>query len=309
MNINIREELSNYFKCDLVDINFINIYRNDLIPQVSLVKIKNNSDLFKIRFTNDREYAVFTEAAVCNILKEHYPKSDFFPKIRHIISKHLVIYEYIKGKSIDKIINELTKEELDLIGNQLYVYLQKIHAITSSFVYAFDNNQFINWYSFFECKLYTHLREAVNYDFITIENKNKLIQVLHDNKDKFDINQNILLHFDIKPANIIYNKKEKKIYLIDFEMSRFGDEIFEYSKMLFNKIIYFSPKWDKICNIYFNRINSEKNINIFINPRLDWYMFYHYLTYIIYLEKNNILFNPITLKNILYIYLKNILET
>ena len=42
---------------------------------------------------------------------------------------------------------------------------------------------------------------------------------------------NCLLHYDLKPANIIFNKNKNRFNLIDFDRALFGDPLMDYSKL------------------------------------------------------------------------------
>ncbi|MCU0289322.1 MAG: hypothetical protein MUF15_23360, partial [Acidobacteria bacterium] len=96
-----------------------------------------------------------------------------------------------------------------------------------------------------------------------------------------------LLHYDIKPANIIYNKISKKVTLIDFELTRFGDINSEFTRAfvlsekfsnIHNKIII-----PMLKNIYGNCYNDFINSDLF-----HIYSLYHMMALYNFLTTDNL---------------------
>ena len=68
----------------------------------------------------------------------------------------------------------------------------------------------------------------------------------------------ILLHGDVKPANVIFELSTRKTTLIDFELSRFGDPDFEWTKLRRMAIRW--PEYEQLISQPL--LNSLSKINL-----------------------------------------------
>jgi len=100
------------------------------------------------------------------------------------------------------------------------------------------------------------------------------------------IKKGVLLHNDIKSDNLIYNKKDNTLYIIDWEEAIVGDKLAEYASILnkisngqlpeyfkkeewcYNKIIKFYRLWFLINEIGW-LVRHYQNNEILIKKRVD----------------------------------------
>lgn len=259
-------------------------YFDDLHPQVYILREKNGKFQIRIRIISDRYNAINIEEKVCLILEAHLSEY-FYPKV---YKKHknipgigdILFTEYKEGASLDKCISELSEIEYSIIVNQLCQHLKKMHSIKSSIFFDFGELKSNNWFAFFECKLKKYLKNALDNRILGKSEIECIIQLLYKDQNYFRLDNASLIHFDVKPANIIWNSKNRKTFLIDFEMSRYGDILMEFTKgkftaVLSDNLIYENKIWMPLVEQYF----SQPYTITFSSKRAIWYLFYHYLAH------------------------------
>lgn len=256
-------------------------YLNDLQPQVYVLRDKNQNPLWRIRIISERLNALQTEEKVCLLLEQSNVKC-FYPKVYQRYQNipqigDILITDYKNGFSIDKCNSDLSENDHNIIVSQLCENLREIHSVTSREFSDFSSFSSDNWFDFFKYKLDKHLREAQNNQLLSDEEIHNILYLLLKEQEIFMLNYGSLIHFDIKPANIIWNPDERKIYLIDFEMSRFGDPFMEFTKgkftsLLFNNSVYEDKIWIPLVEQYFSQTYDQ----IFSSRKAGWYLFYHY---------------------------------
>ena len=259
-------------------------YLDDLQPQVYILREKNGKFQKRIRITSDRNDAVNIEEKICSLL-ETYLSDYFYPKIENKYENisgigDVLITEYKEGVSLDKYIFNLSEMEYPIIIDKLSRNLKKMHSIKSSDFFDFKEFKSNNWFDFFEYKLKKYLKIAVDNRILKKKETEYITHLLYKEQDIFRLDCGSLIHFDIKPANIIWNPANKEPYLIDFEMSRYGDILMEFTKgkfttLLFNNSIYENKIWKPLVEHYF----SKPYADIFSSRKSIWYLFYHYLAY------------------------------
>lgn len=256
-------------------------YLNDLQPQVYIVRDKSQKPLWRIRVISERKNALRTEEKVCLLLDEcnmecFYPKVyKKYPNIPQL--GDILITDYKNGNSIDKCIFNLSENEYNIIVLQLLQDLKKLHSVKSYKFSDFSNFSSDSWFDFFKYKLNKHLQNAKNNQLLSSEEFKNIGDLLLDEQEIFKMNSGSLIHFDIKPANIIWDFENQKTYLIDFEMSRFGDPLMEFTKgkftaLLFNNFLYDKKIWMPLVERYFEQSYER----VFSSRKASWYLFYHY---------------------------------
>ena len=259
-------------------------YLDDLQPQVYILREKNGKFQRRIRIISDRDNTVNTEEKICLLLETYLPDY-FYPKVHKKYENipgigDILITEYKEGVSLDKYIFNLSEMEYPIIIDELFRNLKKMHSIKSSDFFDFTEFKSNNWFDFFKFKLKKYLKMAVDNRILKREEIGYITHLLYREQDIFRLDLGSLIHFDIKPANIIWNPENKELSLIDFEMSRYGDILMEFTKgkfttLLFNNSIYENKIWKPLVEYYF----SEPYADIFSSRKSIWYLFYHYLAH------------------------------
>lgn len=262
-------------------------YFDDMQPQVYILHGKNKQFQRRIRIISDRNYAIKTEEKACSIL-ETCLSDNFYPKV---LKKYdnvsgigdILITEYKRGVSLDKCILNLSPMEYSLIASQLCTNLKKMHSIKSSDFFDFTYVKSKSWTHFFEIKLRNYLNKALADKILNTKELEYITRLFINEKDIFQLDCGSFIHFDVKPANIIWDITSRKTYLIDFEMSRYGDILMEFTKgkftaQLFGNPIYESNIWKPMVEQYF----AQPYTDIFSLRKSVWYLFYHYLAHCTY---------------------------
>lgn len=272
-------------------------YKQDNDPQVYILRRNYDNKAFRFRIQTDRFNAIKTEYYACCLLNENglkgfYPRPiGYYTNIPKVGS--LAVSEYIEGISLDKIIDTLSAKEYQSIADQIVMLLKKIHSVKCSYFHYFTDEKFFTWKQMFKNKFNNHLEKSIQTAVISIDYEKIQHQLMLDTH-LFENKESSLLHFDIKPANMIYQSETGKIFLIDFEMSRFGDILFEFAKGSFASDIFMNQKyefnvWKLILETYLEQPYGEiKQTKLFA-----WYSLYHYLAYANYkylrkMEEENI---------------------
>jgi|YNPMSStandDraft_1061717.scaffolds.fasta_scaffold07849_4 thiamine kinase-like enzyme len=182
-----------------------------------------------------------------------------------------------------------------LLNNDLkhlfFKMLNNIHSIVlEGFGYITTKNdlivgEYLNWNNFLLKKFQYNIQYL--YKLIDL-NIFKLIKkyfytTLNMN---IKIKKGVLLHNDIKSDNLIYNKKDNTLYIIDWEEAIVGDKLAEYASILnkisngqlpeyfkkeewcYNKIIKFYRLWFLINEIGW-LVRHYQNNEILIKKRVD----------------------------------------
>ena len=97
-----------------------------------------------------------------------------------------------------------------------------------------------------------------------------------------------LLHMDIKPDNILYNEKNGSVYLLDFELARFGDIDFGKTQLLLSGYHGYDSSY--INKVWKNFINEEFNMkNVLTDTKYLCYLFYQSLCNLIFYDSRNMI--------------------
>lgn len=253
----------------------INENLDDLHPKCFLVLDKVTKKKFKVRINiRGFEESIKKELTSLNILKSvEFP---YLPSVfsnEKVNSTEILIYQYFPGVSLAQI-KKLTSIDHQIIVNFLVTAIEKLHSIDSR-----DCNkqeELESWEIRFNRKILGHLQSSE----IGNEIDSKSIQRIEAVIDKFskDISQEIevFLHYDIKPKNIIYNQPNSGVYLIDFELCRFGDPLMEFARL---KSFSINGDYEKLIVTPILE-HFEKRHDFSIGRNLfSFYLMYCYLVY------------------------------
>jgi aminoglycoside phosphotransferase (APT) family kinase protein len=141
-----------------------------------------------------------------------------------------MVVVYAEGESLDKSLIWSTHAESIIIS--LKQLLTDIHSISGDYFGHLAGPRYRSWQAFIDVRFWRHVLPLVRAGMIS-EDDLRMIRALYDEASAaFREVRPILLHGDVKPANIVFDIAQGRTTLVDFELARFGDVDFEWSKML-----------------------------------------------------------------------------
>jgi len=116
---------------------------------------------------------------------------------------------------------------------------------------------------------------------------NRIFQQCCDILDKSEYSKPTLLHMDIKPANLIYNRNTGELTVIDFEFARFGDIDYGKIQLLLTGINAFSDNYKKYVYPHITKtlptFSEAQN-----SPKLTCYLLYQTMSNLIYYDDHKL---------------------
>jgi aminoglycoside phosphotransferase (APT) family kinase protein len=190
----------------------------------------NDNKLYKVRFaTATSRRSVASEHEAFRILREH--EFDWTPHVYEVQFDEpaYLIISYAEGESLDKSLCWMPHAESLVAG--LERLLTDIHSIRGDYFGHLKSTKFSSWQAFIDVRLWRHVLPLARAGLVS-EGDLRNIRALYE--EASEALRNIrpsLLHGDVKPANIIFNEDSGNAVLVDFELARFGDVDFEWSKL------------------------------------------------------------------------------
>ena len=197
-----------------------------------------------------------------------------------------IITTFMDGENLDTLSHILTKNEWQHIAEQLSKQIDALSTIKAE-MYS-ENNKFLSA----DCA--TILKDKIKrrsthpvfkrYPSVyLIKACERCFKILDDSI----FSSPTLLHMDVKPANIIYNRTTRAVKLIDFEFARFGDYDFGWTQILLTQYNSFIDEYKKFVlpTIIDGRINISDALN---NAKYRCYTFYQTACNLIYYYDRNI---------------------
>lgn len=195
-----------------------------------LVKVDNDSTEYKVRFaTATSRRSVASEYEAFSLLSLH--GIAWTPTVYEVETDEpaYLVTTYVPGESLDKSLDWITNAASIVSG--LECLLSDIHGINGNFFGHLAGPRYSSWREFVEVRFWRHVMPLVSAGMIS-EDDHRRIRILYEevNEALLDIRPT-LLHGDVKPANIVFDVNQGMTSLVDFELARFGDIDFEWSKL------------------------------------------------------------------------------
>ena len=130
------------------------------------------------------------------------------------------IYDYIRGRSLEELGDE--------VGDDVYYQIGKAVARINRTSPAKDRDTGDDWGTFFSGRLRERLIPLVA-DGLFDESEIRTICSFYMDYDYPD--RRALLHLDVRKGNILYDRDDGTIGLIDAENAEFGDPLFEIARI------------------------------------------------------------------------------
>ncbi len=276
-----------YFKDKNIEI-LPNLYLNDNYPNCFLVKCEQN--YFKIRTPSGyNNNAISCETYALKML---YPiLGDMIPQILESdcskINKSYIVETFFPGKSLDKFSKKQIILNSNKIAEQLYKFMKSLYEIKANGHGELNNPLYSSYKEWLLDKISYHISFHRKKKFISNEILDKIFTIIFETKI-FDETPSHFLHFDIKPQNLIFDIYSQRLFVIDFEFSRFGDvehELFRAEK----KSYQYSVFMDEILLPVIHQYRKAKDIRE-SKEKVYIYSLYYYLselTYLLYYNKRS----------------------
>ncbi|CAH0417525.1 hypothetical protein WFA24289_01867 [Periweissella fabaria] len=184
------------------------------------------------------------------------------PKVLNVnYQSRIVTFSRIKGRKLNNFSNNITPEFLKSFVD----FLEKIHMHVSEGIGYIGQAQIMNWQFFLENKINIRLSSMnkilVNVDSIKPFLYSRLRGV--QNMEKIG-----LLHYDLKPANILVNRRGGFVGLLDFDKAFSGDPILDYAKFSWRTLNMDEEKIEMLLQvlapIYGNPDQLKKDIYFYV---------------------------------------------
>lgn len=224
-------------KCELfrdTEIAVSSVYRDDPEHKCVLVVVRNSGTKYKVRVATQKfPTTVAREYLALQWLDEF--KFEWLPRVvvapdRKPGTPSLLVCEYFEGDSLDKC-DDLTQADYELIVARLVRIIGDLQLVKSDWFGDFEGDKCRTWSVYFRSKFDNHVENALRLGVID-EQQYRLIAAKLSSVANYLLSaQSSFLHFDIKPANIIYDKHTGRTALVDFELCRFGDAMMEYARI------------------------------------------------------------------------------
>ena len=198
----------------------------DLSEENSMIEVESNNQKYYI-ITNEHLIAKYKKRI--DLLGEVFLKWTQYPFIS-LDNKVLLLKNNLAGHNLrfynqmnitidDEKISRLLKEKLD-----------EIHE-PHPFICLSTQYDFKNWYELIKTYLQAFIEKAIQYNGISIEDKNYISSVLELHQNYLKTVKTVLIHSDITDESVYYDENSDELEITKFENVIIGDEIFEYARM------------------------------------------------------------------------------
>lgn len=269
-------------------------------------KINSGDRKYFLKSVKDNDNTVFClpylHALNCEYGSGRFP--ELLSRTFSYKGREFYILEYLEGKTLDELDGILSEEEWQITAQELKARLQELHTCTSD-KYS-DRAKFYSdsFGKLLSDKFTERLKNRVFAQFST-EKLTAATAVCKHILSKVTFPEAHLIHMDVKPANIIFNRTEKKVSLIDFENARFCDADFGKTQLLLTAYKGYPETYKKYI---LPQITDGLTVELAIkDDKFLCYLFYQALCNLVFYDSRNI---PCTTDmSVLFKKLLNILAT
>lgn len=223
----------------------------------SIYNQHNEEKCFQVMVTGDlRSYkARFSTATSRKSVEREYEALrwlerhgvEWTPHIYEVIvdEPSCLVTSFENGESLDKSLTWV-RDAVSIIAG-LQRILADIHEIQGNYYGHLGGKRYETWGAFFEVRLWRHVLPLTQTALMSEMDLQNIRDLFDDVKGGFDAIRPTLLHGDVKAANILFDDVTKKTALIDYELARFGDIDFEWTKL--NRM---AVRWPEYRNLIAN---------------------------------------------------------
>jgi aminoglycoside phosphotransferase (APT) family kinase protein len=139
-----------------------------------------------------------------------------------------LITSFAEGASLDKSL--IWIPHASKIVRDLRNRLADIHSIKGNYYGHLGGKPYETWLAFFEVRLWRHVIPLTP-KFLKKKDLKAIQMLFEEAREALASVGPTLLHGDVKPANVLFDSRTSKTQLIDYELARFGDVDFEFTKI------------------------------------------------------------------------------
>ena len=194
------------------------------------VETDDGSPGYKVRFaTATSRPSAAREHEALRILRQY--EVAWVPQVHEFRADEpaYLVTAYAEGESLDKGLNWVT--HADTIVRSLGRLLTNIHQISGDYFGHLAGPRYSSWLAFVDVRFWRHVLPLVKAGLISEDDLDRIRALYDEAHDALNDARPTLLHGDVKPANIIFDANQRRTILVDFELARFGDPDFEWSKL------------------------------------------------------------------------------
>lgn len=182
------------------------------------------------------------------------------------------ITSHVQGDNLDTISSQLSISDWNNIAKELLIRLNELSEIKES-KYS-ERNKFVeDDYADIMIKKFEFRFQHPVFKDITRNILTKAIYTCYDILRESSYSVPSLIHMDIKPENIIWNRQTGTLSLVDFEFARFGDIDYGWAQLLLSGINRFTEEYKTILipKLVNERLSLKEAQKI---PKYQCYFFY-----------------------------------
>jgi aminoglycoside phosphotransferase (APT) family kinase protein len=185
---------------------------------------------YKVRFaTATSRQSAAREHEALRILRQH--EVAWVPQVYEFQAAEpaYLVTAYVEGMSLDKRLSWVS--HADSIVTGLGRLLIDIHEISGDYFGHLAGPRYSSWQAFVDVRFWRHVLPLVKAGLINEDDLSGIRTLYDEARAALNDVRPTLLHGDVKPANIIFDANQCRTTLVDFELARFGDADFEWSKL------------------------------------------------------------------------------
>jgi aminoglycoside phosphotransferase (APT) family kinase protein len=190
----------------------------------------SDSRSYKVRFATatsrhsvEREYQAYTRL--------HQQCINWAPTVYEVKLDEpaCLVTSFAEGTSLDKSLSWI--ESAPEIARGIVSSLKEIHQIKGCYYGHLGGPRYTSWQAFIDVRFWRHVNPLSTAKIIDNNDLKKIQQLYEETLESLGQVRPVLLHGDVKPANVIFDESRKQTTIIDWELARFGDLDFEWSKL------------------------------------------------------------------------------
>ncbi|ERJ11012.1 aminoglycoside phosphotransferase family protein [Haloplasma contractile] len=198
----------------------------------SVLKVSPSEDVTVMSYEkNLMKTEVFTLESIYSIGGIPVPKVLYYDKNKEIINSDYFFMEFVEGKPLNNVRDQLTSEQYNKISSQLGDYAKKINSLDGNYFGSISrvDKRYNTWSDAFLSMIKELLDDAENMNVLLPCKSNELYSMISGYQEVLNkVKKPSLVHKDMWEGNIFIDPKSSRITgIIDCERALFGDPLIE----------------------------------------------------------------------------------
>lgn len=140
-----------------------------------------------------------------------------------------LVTSFAEGASLDKSLSWM--DSAPEIASEIVSSLKEIHPIEGCYYGHLGGPRYTSWQAFIDVRFWRHIKPLGTSKIIDNNDLKKIRQLYEETLESLSQVRPVLLHGDVKPANVVFDQSTRHTAIIDWELARFGDLDFEWAKL------------------------------------------------------------------------------